>query len=545
MSDEQAPPIFLVEGDPFDWESYISNYQGRTKIHRLLFIATHSPTLRAPAAEAAAKEIQAQTADVSTYQAALLLRNTNPDVAQTLIPADQRVTADSVWIKQTQERARSKMERLELELRQYMNNLIKESIRMAHRDLGHHARYCGDLATAFGSYTKTRDYCTTSEAVMEMCLNSIDVCIELGRWSDVLTYVGKAESQLDTFNPLIAGAVSNILHSSSESALNAAASGSGAGSSSGAASGSTSRYAGGTVGGVAARGASTAGGDAIGALFRAGLRGETDDTTGPGGAAAATGPMGTSSEKAKARKELALLNARLKAAQALALFRLERYTMAARAFLDCDAGASEAYIEFISPADIALYGVFCSLSGFTRTELKTVVLERTSFSAFLEHEPHAREMLEDFAACRYRKVLDMLEKWKSRHSLDIHLSPVLDRLSRTLTRRAICQFVEPYQSVAISRISEAFSWDRQRTQTALVELVRSGDIKARVNTVAGVLEVDVQDERAELFTRALKVGTDRSAKSRKILFRMNLVREGIIVKETKEDPLDYRVAMQE
>ncbi|KAK0528440.1 hypothetical protein OC834_004051 [Tilletia horrida] len=530
MSDDSsARLVMLSPEDPFDWEAYASNYQGRTKIQRLMYIAAHCPQLRKPTAEAAAELYKSLTADASAYQQAMLLRNTNPDAAQSLLPADQRAPVDSSWIKQTQERARQKTERLELELRQYTNNLIKESIRMAHRDLGHHARYCGDLSTAYSCYTKTRDYCTTSEAVMEMCLNSIDICIELGRWSDILTYVGKAESQLETYNPLAAGAMS------SSAARAGASGGAGAGSSAGG-----SRYGGAGMGGVAARGGNTAGGDAIGALFRAGMRGDANSAAGTHeGGAGATSAGTSGGEKAKAKREMTLLSARLKAAYALALFRLERFPQAARAFLDCDANASEAYTEFISPADIALYGVFSSLASFSRSDLKTTVLEKSSFHSFLEYEPHAREMLDSFASCRYRKVLDVMEKWKTRHNLDIHLTAALPKLQRLLVRRAVCQFVQPYDAVTVSRVSEAFGWDPVHTQTVLIELIKSGDIRARIDTVGGVLEANVRDERAELFDRALKVGTEQTAKSRKLMFRMNLVREGLVVKETKDEPLDF------
>ncbi|CAD6892517.1 unnamed protein product [Tilletia laevis] len=523
MSDEHTLPVMIGAGDPFDWEAYIANYQGRTKIQRLTYIASRSPPLRIATAEAAAELYKNLTADVSGYQHAMLLRNTNPDPGQSLLPATQRASVDSAWIKGTQDRAKVKMERLELELRQYTNNLIKESIRMAHRDLGHHARYCGDLTTAYTCFTKTRDFCTTSEAVMEMCLNSIDICIELGRWSDILTYVGKAESQLDTYNPLAAGSMAAA--SAARAAASASRYGAGAGTS---------------TGGVAARGGNTAGGDAIGALFRAGMRG---DTTGGGvdgaGAGGAAGAGTTGGEKAKAKREMSLLSARLKAAHALALFRLERFPLAAKAFLDCDANAAEAYSEFISPGDIALYGVLCSLASFGRAELKSVVLERSSFQSFLEYEPHAREMLDSFASCRYQKVLDVLNKWQTRHNLDLHLSPVIAKLKLSLIRRAICQFVEPYDSVRVDRVSEAFGWDTVRTQIALTELVRTGEIRARIDTVGGVLEVDRVDERAELFGRAIKVGSEQTNKSRKMMFRMNLVREGLIVKEGKDEPLDF------
>lgn len=46
---------------------------------------------------------------------------------------------------------------------------------MAHRDLGDHMRATGNLTDALKCYMKTRDYCSTSEDVVEMCINVIEV----------------------------------------------------------------------------------------------------------------------------------------------------------------------------------------------------------------------------------------------------------------------------------------------------------------------------------------------------------------------------------
>ncbi len=85
-------------------------------------------------------------------------------------------------------------EKLELEMRNYQNNLIKESIRMAHRDLGDHFAQSGEWSEALKSYTKIRDYCSTTDHVIEMCLNVIEVSLRLENWTNVQTFVSKAEA---------------------------------------------------------------------------------------------------------------------------------------------------------------------------------------------------------------------------------------------------------------------------------------------------------------------------------------------------------------
>ena len=46
---------------------------------------------------------------------------------------------------------------------------------MGFRDIGDFQRKSGDLAGAVRSYTKSKDYCTTSNHVLDMCLCVIDV----------------------------------------------------------------------------------------------------------------------------------------------------------------------------------------------------------------------------------------------------------------------------------------------------------------------------------------------------------------------------------
>jgi len=86
---------------------------------------------------------------------------------------------------------------LELELNGYRTNLIKESIRMGHNDLGDFHYDRGDLNAALKCYVRTRDYSTTSKHIINMCLNVIKVSIEMGNFAYVLNYVNKAEQTPD------------------------------------------------------------------------------------------------------------------------------------------------------------------------------------------------------------------------------------------------------------------------------------------------------------------------------------------------------------
>lgn len=80
------------------------------------------------------------------------------------------------WVETTSQKAAMKLEKLDGDLKNYKSNSIKESIRRGHNEIGDHYVNCGDLIEATKSYSKARDYCTSSSHVISMCLNIIKVC---------------------------------------------------------------------------------------------------------------------------------------------------------------------------------------------------------------------------------------------------------------------------------------------------------------------------------------------------------------------------------
>ena len=101
---------------------------------------------------------------------------------------------DQEWIDEVTQRNQTQRNKLETELKTYTSKMIKESIRvgvvmlsvnlayikwphsqMAYRDLGEFYRTIGDHAAALKHYTKSREFCTTSQHVLEMCLSVLEV----------------------------------------------------------------------------------------------------------------------------------------------------------------------------------------------------------------------------------------------------------------------------------------------------------------------------------------------------------------------------------
>jgi len=171
----------------FDLESYISNYSGHTKVDRLVFIAEHSKQLELEAYKVALDELK-KTTNTALYKVVA------DKVGDRLGPAYR---TDQAWIDSVDKRSAQQMEKLEQDLTGYKANLVKESIRVGHNDLGDFYYNRGDLSNAMKCYVRTRDYCTTSKHIIHLCLNVIRVSLEMNNYSHVTNYVSKAEQTGD------------------------------------------------------------------------------------------------------------------------------------------------------------------------------------------------------------------------------------------------------------------------------------------------------------------------------------------------------------
>ncbi|CAA7410875.1 unnamed protein product [Spirodela intermedia] len=181
-----------VSSEQMDVEAYAGLYSGRTKISRLLFVAERcgNQGMEIEALRMAYDEIK-KGENTQMY------REVVQKIGGRLGP---QYEMDQAWVDTVDRRAELRKEKLENELNGYRTNLIKESIRMGYNDFGDFYYAHGNLGEAFKNYVRTRDYCTTSKHIIQMCLNVILVSIELGQFMHVSNYVSKAEQPPDVLD---------------------------------------------------------------------------------------------------------------------------------------------------------------------------------------------------------------------------------------------------------------------------------------------------------------------------------------------------------
>ncbi|KAF2673242.1 hypothetical protein BT63DRAFT_410274 [Microthyrium microscopicum] len=209
------------ETPKIDLDSYITNYEGRLLIERLATIGSSNSHLAPEALHLAVKQAkQGINAERYTELAKQL---------QSVAPNDPLAVIDTDWIAITNRRTRAETERLDAELKQYKNNLIKESIRMGNEDLGNHYLAMGDCSSAFKCYAKMRESCTTPKHISEMNLKLLFVSITQQNWTAAATYRVKmsglgisADERTARFDPLMnaATALANLNSGSFRDAAN-------------------------------------------------------------------------------------------------------------------------------------------------------------------------------------------------------------------------------------------------------------------------------------------------------------------------------------
>lgn len=147
---------------------------------RLIYIISLSPSLAPQAFKRAFQLLTAPTQRDTEYYKTILgtYENVSSRPGVRLPPVEELLPDYSpylAWIEETNERNNAERRKLEVELKTYTGNMIKESIRMAYRDLSTFFRAAGSFEGSLRHLTKSREYCSSTQDMLEMCLSVLEV----------------------------------------------------------------------------------------------------------------------------------------------------------------------------------------------------------------------------------------------------------------------------------------------------------------------------------------------------------------------------------
>ena len=182
--------------------------------------------------------------------------------------------------------------------------------------------------------------------------------------------------------------------------------------------------------------------------------------------------------------------AKLKVASAMADLYDQQYHAAALKFLDVNPVLGNQYNNVASAEDIAIYASICALATFDRTELRTKLVDNKSFlNAYLSLVPDFKTMVLGFCGGDYGQAFKVLNSVRPRLLYDLYLHSNVTQLVHMISERMLLQYFAPYSAVDLGRMASSLHLDAKTLEAALVRLISSGRLAARIATnrvVAGV-----------------------------------------------------------
>ncbi|KAI0455206.1 26S proteasome subunit RPN7-domain-containing protein [Xylaria acuta] len=215
----------------------------------------------------------------------------------------------------------------------------------------------------------------------------------------------------------------------------------------------------------------------------------------------------------------------------LAYLGSQKYAEAAKCFLDAgDPNKCHRFNDVASANDVATYGGLLALASMERNELQRKVLENSSFRNYLELEPHIRKAVSMFVNCRYSACLEILERYRSDYLLDLHLQTHVPNIFALIRKKCIIQYLVPFSCVTLDSMNAVFAKPDESLEAELISMIKSGALKARINTIDKLLVMVSSEPRVAMQTHALETVRNYERETLERIRRMSLAAADLEVK---------------
>lgn len=167
---------------------------------------------------------------------------------------------------------------------------------------------------------------------------------------------------------------------------------------------------------------------------------------------------------------------------------------AARAFTSVPPAGDRSWSDgdVASANDVAVYGAILGLATMERPQLRSDVLESSSFRPYLELEPHLRKALGFYVNGKYKACLEILEAYRPDYMLDVHLYKHIPALYGRIRSKCIAQYLIPYSYISIESLEQMFGRPGEAIVREICGMIRSGVLDARINSIDKVSSSPVQ-----------------------------------------------------
>ena len=150
---------------------------------------------------------------------------------------------------------------------------------------------------------------------------------------------------------------------------------------------------------------------------------------------------------------------------------------------------------------------------------------------YLELEPAVRDILHKFYETSYSFCLGLMSQLEPIFALDQYLATHLRTLYYEIRHRIIITYFLPYKNASMTVMARQLNTTMDVLEDELVHLIRSGKIKARIDSKNKILYVADTDQRWFAYQNALTITKQSEKLTRALLLRSAIIKATLMVKD--------------
>ncbi|CDJ40355.1 26s proteasome regulatory complex subunit,putative [Eimeria tenella] len=193
---------------------------------------------------------------------------------------------------------------------------------------------------------------------------------------------------------------------------------------------------------------------------------------------------------------------KLKVIEALDFILSRNFTEASKLLLEVLATFPSCGI--ISFETFVFYAALLALLCCDRQTLKEQVVFSPTIAEGADND--MKGLLDSFYNAKYREFMQYLVPVAKRVKRDLYLSPHYLFFIRSIRLKAYQQFLEPYKTVTLESLAQAFGVSVPFIEREISGFVASGRLGCRIDSVNGVVEAHRPDARSFLYLQTIKQG---------------------------------------
>ena len=182
--------------------------------------------------------------------------------------------------------------------------------------------------------------------------------------------------------------------------------------------------------------------------------------------------------------------------------------------------------SILSIADIGIITVLTAMSSFSVSEFKATVSNKKSFKSILLVNFKANDLATSFSNKEFSSLFRLLETCTDDFLYDPYISMHTSNLISQIKERAVLEYLVPYKSVSLQRMSSAFGVD---VENIISSLIGKGALAARIDGINGTLLKRKESHKLSSINKILDVGNSHGRDVRRGILGLSLLEHNFSV----------------